>query len=886
MGVQPDLNPPEPPVPDLAPPFVEDMSPPTDLDLPFAEVPQTPVTIAVKLGSLVTEAGVSNRVTCQLYDQNGERLLDPDLLEDVQVNVRPREGWAQDEADPSLVTGYQANPYEVRCALPSWSLRSAPASWEVVAGPPQRLITFADPPQLSAGEESELECLAYDAYGKQTTLTPLEEDPSRARLRATLAGVVSAECSSPSATELSPASIYVTPGLPARLITGVRNGRTTFFLGEVIELETSVLDAFDNEIEDASLLTTLTPNDLSTFGPLRYQATTPGDYDLDVRVSPPTYEDRDLSERLSWRVDDGAPQLRCESPAMGATLPLSPLTVRAHVEDSAGLDEVTFDGRPVSVSVDGSLNVQVTPTWGLNVHELSARDEFGQVNSALCAYFASPSYLTESAGIDDVALVSLTQQAIDDGAPRSPINSLGDLIGGVLNSSALISTINSAMRAQNPIVPVECRVPGLFGSCIASAGASFDSLSVSGPNTVSLNLRTGGVRLNASVNNIRVNLTASGRAGFNWSQSGYITVSSVSLSGNLNMGLSGSSPTVTLSGTPSVSVGSLTLNLNINVPLLGSALNGFLNLILNLFEDAIRDIIADQIKSFVTSQVDSLLTSALSNLDLSAIGLNLTLPSLFGGDPVRLNLSFSMNRLEASSRRLRLGLRGRVTGSRAHSRTSSGVAIPSGSITTEVYPGSGQDLGGSAHIALLNAALHRLWRAGMFDVVSLGDSLPGLPPGLELSLETLTPPALELYGPGTRARLHFGPARAQVRYPGLIDEPITLYLAAWASASVSLNSSDTLTFGNLTVNDLKLGAEGVPLSNQARAALQLTFTDILQSLFDTALNDALPSFPIPEFAIPNTFTSLGVPRNLRLGARSLTLEQNGRHLIVKGDFRQ
>ena len=148
------------------------------------------------------------------------------------------------------------------------------------------------------------------------------------------------------------------------------------------------------------------------------------------------------------------------------------------------------------------------------------------------------------------------------------------------------------------------------------------------------------------------------------------------------------------------------------------------------------------------------------------------------------------------------------------------------------------------------------------------------------------PPAVELVGPGVGARLHFGPARAQVSYPGLIERPISLYVGAYAATSVSLSAGNALTFGALRVEGLKLGADGVALSNQARAALQQTLTEVLQAVFDTALNEALPSFPVPDFAIPGSFSQYGVPRNLVLGARALTLEQSGGHLIVKGDFRQ
>ena len=916
-GCEDPTLPSQDPPPDLSPPLLDagrpDIEPPPDmitaLDMepapldaapPIVEPPQIPVGLEVKLGSEVTVAGVVNRVSCQAYDQNGSPILNSEELGELKIDIRPQEGWRFDEGDPGLVQGLTVNPYEVRCALPRWGLRSSAASWEVTPAAPTHATTYVHDETVTAGEPVGVECVARDDFGN---LVPLSDELIQWRVSpaiesfsiapdelgalsftSLLSGSYEIECSVEGATALEAAELLVRPDRPASLLAHLSDSRTSFFLNEVVSVETTVLDQYGNEVPSAPLTTRLIPNSLEPFGPLRFLTTTPGDYQLGVSVDPPTHEGRGVAQTLSFSVDDGAPTISCGFPAIGAMRSLGSFFLRGNVEDSSGVSVATIDGQEAEIDEDGDFQLRVFPTWGLNIHELSAQDEFGQTSSTICAYFASASYLNESDSISDIALLQLTQDAIDDGSPRSPISSFGDLIAGVINSSALISTINSAVRAQNPIVPVACRVPGLFGTCIASAGVDFNSISVGGPNSVSLGLRTGGLSLNATLRDLDLDITARGQTGFSWSQSGVVNVDSVALAANLNLGLSGSSPNVTISGDPTVTIGDITLTLNISV--LGGALNGFLNLVLDLFEGVIRGLISDQIESYVSAQVDSILTSTLSNLDLSSLGLNLSIPNPFGGSNISLGLGFALSRLDANSRRLRIGLTGTVSGSSRHARSSNGVPVTLGSRLIEIYPGANQDLGGSAHVSLINASLHRLWRAGLFDVASVAGVLPGLPPQLSLSFETLTPPAIELETPGTQVRLHFGPARAQVSYAGLIDEPITIYIGAWATASVNLSQDGTLSFSSIEIDELKLGTEGVPLSNQARVALQGSFIDILQSIFDTALNDALPVFPLPSFDVPNSFTQFGVPRNLSLGASSLTLEQTGRHLIVKGDFGQ
>jgi hypothetical protein len=125
---------------------------------------------------------------------------------------------------------------------------------------------------------------------------------------------------------------------------------------------------------------------------------------------------------------------------------------------------------------------------------------------------------------------------------------------------------------------------------------------------------------------------------------------------------------------------------------------------------------------------------------------------------------------------------------------------------------------------------------------------------------------------------------AVINYPGLFEEPITLNLAAWANTQISV-VNDVLDFGAIELEEVLLSSQGIPLSTQARATLQSVFQQILQSVFDTALNQALPSIPIPSFELPSSLNAYGIPSGTRLGARSLSLSRSNDHLVVEGIFR-
>jgi hypothetical protein len=192
-------------------------------------------------------------------------------------------------------------------------------------------------------------------------------------------------------------------------------------------------------------------------------------------------------------------------------------------------------------------------------------------------------------------------------------------------------------------------------------------------------------------------------------------------------------------------------------------------------------------------------------------------------------------------------------------------------------------------VGLVNQLLVAAWRGGAFDV-SDPEALAGaLGAGAALTLSLANPPAAIGENGPAALRLDFGPALVALRVPGVFDDPIHLELAATARAAVSLGEGATLTFGGaegITVERLALKSPDLPLSAQARATLERLMTRVVQGLLDTALSGALPTLPVPDFALPSSLEQYGVPPGTRLGLRGLNLSGTPSHWLVDGEFGQ
>lgn len=870
-----------------------DMAELTDLQ-PWVETPVMPMEAVAKLATEITQAGDVNRITCLVYGDHGQVIPYDPSWGQPRYDIRPLTGWLWEDEEEGIVTAEVADTYEVKCLIPSLGFRSETKSWQVTAAAPQQVITRTDESSYIAGDNLNATCEVYDRFGNHieniTEFLTWHIDPALDELEANEDGSLTKQITQAQAYQVTcehseslnanvfPADFSVLPALPTQLNVYFASGQQVFNIGDVIQIRHRLTDEYDNDILGVPIELTLSPS-LPSFGQGNFLAETAGLYEVTVRVNEDTREE--LSVTRTFRIEDGPPRITCSSPVQGAMTRLNQQTISGQVIDLSDINRFTVNGRAVTLTDQGIFSTQITPEWGLNIVELLAEDQFGKETIQHCMFFASGSYLSEYLAITNVALLHLDQDAVDDGSPRSPIDSLGDLLGEMLNSDELLDTIDQTLSNLNPIVPTECWANTFLG-CAFSAGVRYDSTTVNGPNTVSLSLTNGGLSLNTTINNLSLDITASGRVtGISWAQSGTVSIDSASVEAELGVSLNGSNPQVTIVGTPTITIGNITVNLSIGISVIQSGLNAFLNFVFDAFEGIVRNQISSTLETFITDEVDTILSTALNSLDLSSLGFDLNLPRPLGNGSYNLSLDFALNRLHVNEDRMQIGIKSTVGGARLNSRSSAGIPVPSGNRLVELSPGFNRDAAGAVHIGLINSILHKLWRGNYFEV---SETPEGLGQDVSLSLSLYTPPAIELVGYQRGIKLHFGPAMARITLPALLDQEIDLLVGGWANSSVSINSGNELVFAPISIDELVLSSPTLELSAEALDAINRLLVGVIQDVLDEALNTALPVFPIPEFVLPNSLSSYGIPIGTRLSVGSLFLSNDSSRLIVKGNL--
>lgn len=835
-------------------------------------IPPVPVVeIETRLNAGTTAAGLQNLVTCVALDADGEAVEGHAL----SVDVRPIDGWGRDEVDRNLLIGEAAGVYQVTCVATRLGLRDpSPARWEVVPGRPVRAATVVEPAVIEAGGSSAVDCYAWDEYGNRIELGPAVDITTlpdaagviaaEGNISATAAGRYQVSCEIEGA-DGPPAELAVLPGPPARLVTAVTPVQAIYNVGQVVTYAARVLDAHNNTVDDAPLVWDAGPP-LPRFGEGRFRPLAEGRYTLTVDVL-----DTDLHAETEIVVDAGGPAVACTDPPLGAMVPDGPLTLRGRASDLVGIERFTVDGQPVPLAEDGQFSLRVDPEWGLNVHELVAEDAAGNVNSVFCAYFAS-AYVAENAVANDTIQLHLGQRAIDDGAGDRPILSVADLLRRMLNSQALIDTVVASV--QNPVVPNECRarVP-IIGTCITRLGANFEGLRINGARTIDIDLVNGGFRLRARLNDIDVDVRLTGT----FTNRGTINAEYISVDITFDVSLRNGRPDVRVRGNPGTGIGDLDANFS------GIITGTLLDLVFEAFEGTIRDEIAGAITGFISGEADSLVQGVLNGLDLASLALELNVPGIAGGPATPLSLAVDFTSLNVNAQRMLIGIGSRVNGPTRQAAASAGVPQPPGGRTIAMAPNGNSAAG--INLLVVNQLLHRLWRAGVFHFDNAGELLGGLPDGARFGLQVLIPPAIIGTGGGS-VRMHLGPAVAEVAYPGLFDDPLALRIAAWVDADVVLQNGTDITFENLTVADLALSIDDAGITPEARETLEREFTRIIQAVVDGALSGALPALPVPDFALPDSLSTYGIPRGTRLGLRNLRLDGTPSHFVLDGDLRE
>jgi hypothetical protein len=832
-----------------------------------------PVSIDTRLQYLVTRAGEPNQVSCDVLDVSGELIAD----------ARPSVGIEPDIRLSREIEGLVAEvagEYRVWCVLPAFGLEDpTPIDWQVRPGSLVRVTAGLSRAMVSAGESVDVTCTAEDVFGNSVSIERADvtfiPEPETlvtrdgARFTISTAGTYEVSCGVDGVAEVIPAELTVTSGAAESLTLSLIPDQAIYRVGDILETAIELVDGYANALDAGPVDVTVTPQ-LERLGNRRYLLRTPGRFEITARYGGETVSGMPLVVSRNILVDEGGPSISCISPGYGVqvrAVPGSQLQLEGRVTDTAGVAAVTVDGRDVAINEDGHFSTNISVAWGLNVHEVVARDVAGEQSSTLCGFFASDVYQDPAVLLTDAVMVRVGQNAVDDGAGERPFDSLGDVLRTVLNSQGLVDFLDESAEAQNPVVPTECRVRvPLIGTCLFSAGILYRSLRISGPNSAQLRLVEGGIRVDLELSDVSVDVQLTGTL----SNRGTLQTEFIRATAFFSVSLGANGEVrVNLTRLADVAVGDLDSDFEGFVT--GSALEALIWLADTFFRDAI----IDQVAGFLTGRVRTGMADFFNDLQLTGLTARFDVPSLGGGGGTALLFVNRLTRVEFTAEDALFGVGVRVDGDAVPGHLSLGVAVPPAALT---MPESTRQASGVADLTLVNLILHRLWRSGYFeseaaDLVSLFSA--GFA-GFRITVQMPVPPAAQGRLGNGRIQLSVGPILGQVTVPALGAEPLGYRATANVEADVELLPDNQVRFQNVDVSNLQVSVDGASIGTVEREGLDTLLTQVVQGIIDRTLVESIPSLPLPAFTTPAAFAPFGVPEGIVVGLRNGELSSDVR----------
>ena len=830
-------------------------------------------------------AGDLIAVTCTLERDNGDiEIVQGEVVATPETAIQ-REGLE--------IIAVEAIDIEVACSLADPNIIDpTPAVVHVVPGPPANVVTTASPNPITAGETLTVGCEVFDFYGNSIpaaqpafTLAPTDEGNVIDGLTAvmTRAGQFTAACEIPGAIG-DGVVVDVLPALPASMVLGQVPEQSIYAVGSLVQITHQVSDRFGNTVPDAVVVKE--SSIISGSGPIlpmgedSFQYMGEGRYRVVATVQPPTDGDVEIRGTLQINVNSRGPALVCESPADASMRNVAPgtvLTFQGSAVDANDVESVLVNGEPATVGGDGSFSAPVTTRFGINFVDVVATDGFGEESTKVCSFLAANQWGVMGSAVANSIMLKLVQAAWDDGNRSGGINDFDDILSLVLNSSGPRNAVHAALLAANPLKPASCdqRICA-FGVCwcVLSSEVIYQDAVFGGPHTSALALVGGGIQATAQLNDIRLRLRVRGEAAeINYDTMGWVTISNVRVSLILDADLSGGQPSLSVRpGSVVVTVGSVSADFD--------GIDGaIINIIISLAQGTVRNIVANTLRNFVTANFDAVLDSLMSNLDISTLGTTFNVPRIAGGPPIPVSFGVGFSSINTTSSRMLIGISSRFTAPLANNYFTFGVPLPPGSVLND--PINVTRTGVAAHVGIFNQVLHALWRGGMFEANFTGSDIdPELPAEATASIVTRLPPVAQVIG--SQVEIHLGGIEAVVEHPDLPDN-LQVSLGATVRTSVSLNGND-LAFGGLSIEELYISSDALALSSADQQQLEDMLRPLLQQLANSALNDALPSIPLPTFTIPSSLGPYGLPVGEELGITSPTLTTAPQHFTLRGGF--
>lgn len=413
-------------------------------------------------------AGGSAQVACAARNAGGEIITDAAFT----LIVEPP-GAAT--VSGMTVASTVAGDFTVACHHVGATMTDpTPAPVAVSPGPPTRTVLTVEPSTIAAGAEAQVSCFVADDHGNPTgqpsfvASSPAGVTVTAGVATGTTVGTYELLCDTNAvpAEARATATLTITPGPLDRLgLVFLPEGRA-YALDQVVRVEGVGLDAHGNVVEEGLVVTGLTvePGGHHT---VLGDALDRMRFDLEgvYTVSGHAVANAALTASADVRIDQTRPVLTLTSPERGEVHDTATtVTVAGTVTDNLGeLESLTINGEPVAIApTGGAFSVDLPLRYGLNLIEVVATDPGGHVATATRAteksteFFAMLERTLATDGVDNAAVLVMTQELIDDGDRDEPeMDDLATLF------KVLVDNLDVSQFVPNPLTTFSC----IGGSC-------------------------------------------------------------------------------------------------------------------------------------------------------------------------------------------------------------------------------------------------------------------------------------------------------------------------------------------------------------------------------------------------------------------------------------
>ncbi len=581
------------------------------------------------------------------------------------------------------------------------------------------------------------------------------------------------------------------------------------------------------------------------------------------------------------------PNIVVNFPPRGATIGpgafFGLVTASGTVSSGAGpITSFKINGAETPVNADGTWASFLSSDYGGNILKIEAADSFGSRRERVQSYLFSKSYrhpTTPKNGIVTNGIgVWLDKLAIDDGTRTSPPNDLASILQIAIRAFDIPSLI--PRPAANNIDAV-----------IEVYDVYINNLTFS-PATATLRSQTGGIHLNAKLNNGRANIRAL-RDGCRtrdpiWGEcvtplpseiTGTVTWTSLTIDVDLDLSVVNNDIRVNVRSS-SVNISGLAVSID-------GAFGWLADFVLGFFLDDFANTIESQFNAQLAPVIGPLVRDGLRALAFQA---SFDLPKPNGTGVVPLDLVTDWSSIVCDAEGCAIVLRaGAYTDTKVTPYTNDGIPGREncGSGTQTLVIPELRTLELSIADDMLNQLLFAAWRGGLLEFPVPASWLQGVDLGrfgitnLTMSVSgMLAPTASDCAGNGLEA--HIGDVKINASMK-LFGQPVSfvVYASAFAGLELFLDGNEVA----LRLSGVNRAETEVEVLNSDLIALEPVIADLVKAqvidgLVEQLGGNELGAFPLPDIDLSGAISGLPAGTGIRIVPE--TLYRQGGNTITGG----